>query len=290
MAFQITVLPPSPDLAEHVLFYIARRRSPGATPPAPWTTHFPANMYSALTIVHRGLLCDEHTAQRGPGAMLSGTMSEMVAREYHDWPETTVVVFKPGRLTDFCRLPASDLTDCWADSSAVFTLAEEMEIGDRMASQPTVARQVLVLEQLLRRRFAARLHTAARPLARALRSLVWRLPHMRVAELAEELGWGVRRLERRFQATFGVGPKMMIRLARLQFALAHLQLGSRGEVPLASIAQATGFSDQAHLSRELKSLAGFAPTVLRAVFRCPGNSAWAFAVPQDSLAPLAPQA
>jgi AraC-like DNA-binding protein len=288
MPFQISILPPSPALAEHVLFYVARRRSAqGAPVPASWVTHFPANMYSALTIVHSGYLADAGTAGRTPGLALSGAMSRTVAREYFQGPETTVVVFKPGRLTDFCRLPASDLTDHWADAGAVLSMSEHMDLSDRMASQPTLARQIMVLEQVLQRRFAARPGTQAQALAQVLKSLVWRLPHMKVQALADELGWGLRRLERRCQDTFGTSPKMLIRLARLQFALAQLQRGGDRGDGLAMLAQMAGFADHAHLSREVKALAGLPPSRLAGVLRSPGNSAWAFSVPQDSLAPLA---
>ncbi|MEW6707779.1 MAG: helix-turn-helix domain-containing protein [Pseudomonadota bacterium] len=282
--FQITILPPSPALAEHVLFYVARRRARGGGPVAPWTLHFPANMYSALTLVHSGSLRDPCSGTLAPAAALSGTMSRTASREYLHTPETTVVVFKPGRLTDFCRLPATDLTDHWGDAASVFTLAEHIEVSDRMAAQPTVARQIVVLEQLLMRRFAARHTTQAAALAQAVKSLVWRLPHMRVQELAAQLGWGLRRIERRFADTFGVSPRMLIRLARLQLALVQMQ--RREPLPLARVALIAGFADQAHLAREVKALAGFTPSRLAPVLRSPGNSAWAFSAPQDSLAPL----
>lgn len=283
--FQLTLLPPSPALAEHVMFYVARRRAPAASAvDAQWTMHFPANMYSGLTLVHSGSLRDPRSAQATPTAALSGTMSRIVSREYLQAPETTVVVFKPGRLTDLCRLPASDLTDHWCDARSVFTLAEHIEISDRMAAQPTVARQIMVLEQLLQRRFAVRPDTQARSLSQAVKSLVWRLPHLRVQELADQFGWGLRRLERRFADTFGVSPRMLIRLARLQFALVQLQ--RPGSLPMARVAELAGFADQAHMAREVKALAGMSPTRLAPVLRSTGNSAWAFSAPQDSLAPL----
>jgi AraC-like DNA-binding protein len=244
-------------------------------------------MYSALTIVHSGHLVDAHTKLRTPGVTLSGTMSRVAAREYVGMPETTVVVFKPGRLTDLCRLPASDLTDRWAGMETILSRRDQIDIADRMASQPTLARQIMVLEQLLERRFGASTPSDAEALALAVRAAVWRLPHMKVRELADEFGWTPRRLERRFQHTFGVTPKMLMRLARLQLALFQLQrrnLAAAGH--LAAVAKAAGYADQAHLARETRQLAGLAPTQLAEALRTAGSSAWAYSVPQDSLQPL----
>lgn len=293
-------MPPSAALAEHVLFYVARRRERAdgaATCDAPpWVARFPAHMYSALTIVHRGELSHSLTRRRLPATSLSGAMSLATLCEYAQAPETTVVVFKPGRLADFCRLPASELSDRWVDTNAVLSLAEQLEIDDRMAAQPTLARQIMVLEQLLERRFAAGADGEAARLARAVREGAWRIARMRVSELADAFGWTPRRLERRFQSTFGITPKMLVRLARLQLALALLQRASltgnghgngNGGGAIAAVAAQAGFADPSHLAREVRALAGLAPSQLaQALARPDGAANWAFSVPQDSLLPL----
>ncbi len=288
MAYQIVVLPPSPQLADHVLFYVASRRAHGAAPPPHCEPlRFPAHMYASLTIVHTGRIRNVSSAQACTGSVLVGAMSAVGEREHHGWPEVTCVVFKPGRIGDFCRLPASDLTDLWADSRAVLNADEQLEISDRMAAQPTVARQILVLEQLLLARFARRRPSQPNDLlARALPRLVWRLPHMRVTELAAELGWGTRRLERQCLDTFGVGPKMLIRLARLQLAGVLMQRAGAAEPVLARVALQAGYADPSHFTRDAVSLAGYPPSVLRRLVRDKGNAAWGYAVPQDSLQPL----
>lgn len=290
---QLSILPPSAALADHVLFYVARRRLPDAGPAtATWVARFPAHMYSALTIVHRGELSHSLTRRRLPRSSLSGAMSVATLCEYVDQPETTVVVLKPGRLTDLCRLPASELSDRWIDTNAVFSIAEQVELDDRMAAQPTLARQIMVLEQLLEKRFAHGTGGEAERLARIVREGAWRIARMRVGELADAFGWTPRRLERRFQSGLGVTPKLFIRLARLQLALALLQragLAGKSSGAIASVAAQAGFSDPSHLAREVKALAGLAPSQLLAALLSPAGPAWAFAVPQDSLQPLGGQ-
>jgi AraC-like DNA-binding protein len=287
MPFEVTFLPPSPLLAHDVLSYVARRLKPDAPPTAPSRIQrFPANMYSALTIVHRGHLRDP---ERGatPGVALSGAMTRSVSREYVDLPETTVVVFKPGRLTDLCRLPAHELTDQCADASSILPRTDLVEITDRMASQATLARQIMVLEQVLERRLAASPSIQARALARAIKAIVWKLPHMKVDALADHLGMGVRRLGRRFDATFGVSPRMMIRLARLQLSLWHLQrMNAVGAKGLTDVAFAAGFADASHLAREIHTFTGQTPSALLQAMKPSQHSNWSLTAPQDALSPI----
>ena len=73
-----------------------------------------------------------------------------------------------------------------------------------------------------------------------------------VARTAELVGLGERQLHRRCQDAFGYGPKTLARILRLGRALDLARSG----VPAATVAASTGYADQAHLSREVRDLAG----------------------------------
>ncbi|MEV4771098.1 helix-turn-helix domain-containing protein [Micromonospora humida] len=77
---------------------------------------------------------------------------------------------------------------------------------------------------------------------------------------AAEVGLGPRALHRRSRTLFGYGPKTLARILRLHRALA---LARRG-VGLAEVAARAGYADQAHLTRDVRDLAGVAPTTLLA--------------------------
>nr|WP_212755806.1 AraC family transcriptional regulator [Flexivirga aerilata] len=70
--------------------------------------------------------------------------------------------------------------------------------------------------------------------------------------IGRELGLSPRQVHRRSVAAFGYGPKRLHRISRFQRALRELRAG----VPAAECAVRNGFSDQAHLSREARALAG----------------------------------
>ncbi|PTA47299.1 helix-turn-helix transcriptional regulator [Micromonospora sp. RP3T] len=79
-----------------------------------------------------------------------------------------------------------------------------------------------------------------------------------VAATAAEVGLGARALHRRSRALFGYGPKTLARILRMRRAL---DLARRG-VPLAEVAARSGYADQAHLTRDVRELAGVPPTRL----------------------------
>jgi AraC-like DNA-binding protein len=85
----------------------------------------------------------------------------------------------------------------------------------------------------------------------------------RVSRVAGELALSERQLERRFRTSVGYGPKTLQRVLRFRRFLAELGRPDGGALPLAWIAAASGYADQAHLSRESRELSGLSPVQLR---------------------------
>lgn len=157
----------------------------------------------------------------------------------------TGVRFAPGTAPALLGVPAHELRDRRVPLAELRPAAEVRRLTDRMraAAEPAGA-----LEEL-----ALRLAAGTGPPDPLLRHLVGALDRGHpVAAAAAELGLGARQLHRRSLAAFGYGPKTLARVLRLQRAL---RLARQG-VPFAQTAARTGFADQAHLSRDVKELAG----------------------------------
>ncbi len=153
--------------------------------------------------------------------------------------------FFPGTAPALLGVPAYellnqrvDLADLWP-SAAVRSLIGQLESADD---------QSMALERIVLRRAtdAERADPLMRRVVAAL-AADWS-----VAAVAAAAGLGERTLHRRSLAAFGYGPKTLARVLRLQRALASVRDG----VPLAETAMLAGFADQAHLSREVRALAG----------------------------------
>jgi AraC-like DNA-binding protein len=81
-----------------------------------------------------------------------------------------------------------------------------------------------------------------------------------VAGIAAAVGWNERRLHRHCLEVFGYGAKTLGRILRMTRALDAARTGR----PLAEVAAGTGYADQAHLTREVRALAGLPPAALLA--------------------------
>ncbi len=80
---------------------------------------------------------------------------------------------------------------------------------------------------------------------------------VRVGEIAARLGWSRKRLVAEFRRCIGMTPKTLARVLRFDRTMQALRSG-RG-VRWSELALAGGYHDQAHLSREIRELAGATP-------------------------------
>ena len=118
----------------------------------------------------------------------------------------------------------------------------------------------LALESVVARRLTECPYDGADVTARALTGTVLELlgRGRPVADVARAVGLGERQLHRRSLDAFGYGPKTLARVLRMRRALAL----ATGGTSLAEVAARAGYADQAHLSREVRALAGAPVTEL----------------------------
>jgi len=79
-----------------------------------------------------------------------------------------------------------------------------------------------------------------------------RLP---IGAVADDVGWSRRHLATQFAAEFGLAPKEYARVVRFGRAKQALLAGG---API-EVAGATGYADQAHLTREWRAMSGYSP-------------------------------
>ncbi|MFG2539834.1 DUF6597 domain-containing transcriptional factor [Streptomyces sp. ADI93-02] len=166
-----------------------------------------------------------------PGAALSGSSAG--------------IRFAPGTAPALLGVPAHELRDRRVALDALWPGAEVRRLTERAGTADDPA---TVLEGIALRRAAGAgppdpLTVAVAAQLRQGRS---------VAATAHTVGLGARQLHRRSLAAFGYGPKTLARVLRLQRALDLVRAGT----PYAEAAYAAGCTDQAHLAREMRDLAG----------------------------------
>lgn len=155
-------------------------------------------------------------------------------------------------------VPMAELTGKAVDLGELIG-ARAGELVERLAYAPSWPARFDLLDELLTRWIAAGPATAD-AVTIAWRRLWSTAGRTRISEVADELGLSRRRLEMRFAEQIGITPKLLARVLRFQHAL-RLICGAE-PVTLAQVAIRCGYADQAHLAREVRSLAGCSPTEL----------------------------
>jgi AraC-like DNA-binding protein len=196
--------------------------------------------------------CVDLIWQAGRGAFVAGPDTGPAPAAL---PAGTVLVgarFVPGAGGGAFGLPLSELRNLRVDASELLP-----EVDGRLPPtlEPLAALRAVAAT-------AMRLARAGPP-DLAIRGAVTLLadPHARVDKLAADIGLSQRQLRRRCDTAVGYGPKTLQRVLRFRGFLARLDAaGPRAD--LAAIAHASGYADQAHLTRECTRLAGSPPAAL----------------------------
>jgi AraC-like DNA-binding protein len=199
----------------------------------------------------------------GGGLVVAGPDTRPVREQLVEGPVLGVQV-RPGAVPAVLGVPAQallngrvELGELWGVAGRVLAerLAAALAAGDLAGAATALEDAVL-----------ARLHdaeTTGPPLdrlpTRVRAALAAGQPDIRV--LAADVGLGERQLRRRSVAAFGYGPRTLARILRFQRVLDALR--SPTAPPLAQLAAREGYTDQAHLTREVTAFAGLTPTTLR---------------------------
>jgi AraC-like DNA-binding protein len=163
--------------------------------------------------------------------------------------------FTPLGARRFFGLPMTELTDRMVALDDMLG-AEGTALRDKLGDARAWERRFDIAEAFVQRR----LDEADAPLP----EVAWAYGHiaasggrMKVAAIAQEIGWSRKHLARRFAEEVGLGPKAVSRIVRLNRAIAAARSGDGG---WAGIAADCGYADQAHMVREFRALAGASPT------------------------------
>ncbi|MDA0638595.1 helix-turn-helix transcriptional regulator [Nonomuraea sp. MCN248] len=162
----------------------------------------------------------------------------------------TGIRFRPGAVGEVFGVPVPELRDQRVplpvlDVFPALLTAQIATGGDLCGDSPDLMR-VLIAAVADRLRRTPPSDPAAPAVAAALAR------GRGVREVAWELGLSERQLHRRSVASFGYAPKTLQRIVRFQRALRLARSG----VPLADVAATAGYTDQAHLSHDVKRLSG----------------------------------
>ncbi|MGO4602289.1 helix-turn-helix domain-containing protein [Terrabacter sp. 2YAF2] len=206
----------------------------------------------ALTVADGG------GAPRTYGSVIAG-LSAAPARIHHDGSQHGVqIALRPGAIRTLFGMPAAELA---ARSYELVDVAGEDadHLRERLhEAEAWSARFALVetwLEGLLDR--TSRPRPPEPEVAEAWRLITTSGGAVSIRDVASQVGWSMRRLQSRFRLEFGLSPKTAAIVARFERSV---PLVASGRTSLTDVAVRCGWSDQAHMDRDWRALAGTAPS------------------------------
>jgi AraC-like DNA-binding protein len=174
------------------------------------------------------------------------------------------VHFKPWGLSPFVGMPVSELRNRWVPVDDVWQRSLD-RIRNRVGGVASAAGALRVVEDELRSRLAeapARGLGLVQHVGRRLETSHGAVP---VGALAGAAGVSGNHLAAQFTSHVGVTPKRVARIYR--FARLILSVDALRPVDWSDLAQAAGYFDRAHFSREFKDFTGHTPTEYLALRR-----------------------
>jgi AraC-like DNA-binding protein len=161
----------------------------------------------------------------------------------------------PGRAPGLLGLPAIELLNQSVPLRALCG-AVRNERFDRVREADAAQQATALGEALLADRPQFTPYDPA--VAHGIRWLA-RNPQGKVEQLGQMLGISPRQLQRRFSAAVGYGPKTFHSVIRFQRLL---RIAGQRKRSLADLAASAGYSDQAHMTREVRRFSNELPTTL----------------------------
>lgn len=191
-----------------------------------------------------------------PAAALVGMLTRPHATLLHQGTfQSFVIMFQAHGLTDLFGVPSSEATNHTYDAEAVLgkpigELAQRLGNCETFQQRDSVANHFFA-ERLKHPQDIDRMAFAA---ARILSSG----GNLRSADLAGQVGIGVRQFQREFSARFGASPKLFSRIVRFQNALDTKARSSTKS--WTDVAHEFSYHDQMHMVHDFRAFTGGSPT------------------------------
>ncbi|WP_134322022.1 AraC family transcriptional regulator [Cumulibacter soli] len=240
---------PAGALAASVPRFVAYR-SEGLTPGS--HVGLPSSTMTLVLALDEGLDVTLGGTRGTYDAMLSGLHTTPATIRYGTAQVGIQLAIDPLASRGLFGMPAAELAHSVVDLDAVWGRLGE-QVLDAAGSADSLRQACRAVESSI--------SLAGNPGVRREVAGAWQLimnarGQISVDVISEAVGWSRRHLEQEFRHEFGVSPKQACRLRRFERSVELV----RAHHDLAESAAIAGFSDQSHLNRDWRALAGTSPT------------------------------
>lgn len=195
------------------------------------------------------------------GAVLAG-LSAAPTHIHHDGGQHGVqLALRPAATRALLGMPVAELAGRSHELSDVVGPCAEL-LRERLDGAGSWAQRFALVEEWLAGLLdaAPRAATAPAEVSQAWHLICASRGALPIREVAAQVGWSMRRLQREFRHELGLSPKTAAVIARFE---ASVPLVSGRRMSLSEVAVRCGWSDHAHMDHDWRALAGVAPSVWR---------------------------
>ena len=188
-------------------------------------------------------------------AWIAGMQRRWIVIEAQPNAAMLVIRFRPGGAYPLLALDVTELTD------SVFTFEDVLgpaaaELRERVLEAANGPGRIAAAVAWLTERLAP---VPVDPAVRYLTARLDRPAGLRIADLAEEVGYSQRHLLALFRRWVGLSPKQYARIRRFGTVVGAIAATNDAGPDWARIAASHGYADQSHLSHEFGAFAGMTP-------------------------------
>lgn len=222
----------------------------------------PAHVMATLNVVRHGALLHENRCL--PACFATGAHTRSRRYVITAGAHLLTLFCRAEALKPLCGATAGQLSDRWLAAEEVFGAWARLRRAMTESTEPAdIAGLMLecVGPDVLRAQLTPAEQRQVSRLQRAAAALNEHVDAS-LATVAATLGMSERSVQRLFGEAWGVTPKLVQRMLRIQRGMALWQQKPKG---LAQLAMDLGLSDQAHLAREFRELVGSEPRTLKSL-------------------------
>lgn len=163
----------------------------------------------------------------------------------------------PEKATSVIGIPLNHLSNQHIDVVDIFGKAGA-EVIEKINTIDSLKEKMGIVEKFLSDRVAEFYTNTDKQITESVRQINLYGGNIKIESLAKNVNLSKRQLERKFSTKIGLSPKDFSRIIRFQKTLFVKQKNE--SLSLTKLAYGCGYSDQAHLIHDFKSISGLTPT------------------------------
>jgi AraC-like DNA-binding protein len=216
---------------------------------------FPDGCPGVIMVQSETALCDSKH-QKLPDFYLHGQTIKPSTLSYSGKLTAIGISFQPFALKSIFGIDANELTNTGIDFASI-PVSKTHNLTQQLIDEDTISGKISLLSDYLLYKHQHNHMPTEDTVKYAIARISAAKGNISLKALQQDLRLSERSLERKFNQSIGISPKLFTRICRFQESLAQLRAGSYDK--LSDIAYENEYADQSYFIKAFKEFTGFSP-------------------------------